>query len=147
MKRPVVLLVEDCPDDLALMGLALKEARSPYEVVVVTDGQQALDWVFRRGSQAQRDEWIYPALILLDLKLPVVSGLEVLRHLRNEPEGRMIPVAVLTTSQMPSDIAMAYELGANAYIQKPMGLQALVSLVEAIQAFWLSFNVPHPALR
>jgi CheY-like chemotaxis protein len=147
MMRPVVLLVEDCPDDRALMALALKEARSPYEVVVVTDGQQALDWVFRRGSEAQRDEWVYPALILLDLKLPVVSGLEVLRHLRNEPEGRMIPVVVLTTSQMPSDIAMAYELGVNAYIQKPMGFQAMVSLVEAIQAFWLSFNVPYPALR
>jgi two-component system response regulator len=147
MRRPVVLLVEDSPDDLALMRLAIAEARNPFEVVVVTDGQQALDWVFSRGAQAERDDQVYPALILLDWKLPLLSGQEVLQALRADPLGRHIPVVVLTTSEMPSDIARAFESGANAYLQKPMNFSDLVSLVEAIQGFWLAFNVLHPDAR
>jgi two-component system response regulator len=147
MKRPVVLLVEDSPDDLALMQLAIKEARNPFEVVVATDGKQALDWVFARGAQAGRDDQVFPALILLDWKLPLLSGQEVLQALRSDPLGRMIPVVVLTTSEMPSDIARASELCANAYVQKPMAFSDLVRLVEAIQGFWLSFNVLHPDVR
>lgn len=147
MRRPVVLLVEDNPDDLDLWHLALKEARQPFEVATVTDGQQALDWVFRQGSHLGRDPWIFPALILLDLKLPVMGGLEVLRSLRERAEGRLIPVVVLTTSEMPSDIAQAYALGASAYVQKPIGFQKLVDLVKAVDHFWLSYNVLYPALR
>lgn len=147
MKRAVVLLVEDSPDDLALMQLAIEEARTPFEVVVATDGQRALDWVFSQGAQAGRDDQVYAALILLDLKLPLLSGLEVLQALRADPRGRWIPVVVLTTSEMPSDIARAYEGGANAYLQKPMAFLDLVNLVEAIQAFWLSLNVLHPDAR
>jgi two-component system response regulator len=147
MRRPVVLLVEDSPDDLALMRLAIEEARNPFEVVVATDGQQALDWVFSRGAQAGRDDQVYPALILLDWKLPLLSGQEVLQTLRAEPLGRQIPVVVLTTSEMPSDVARAFESGANAYLQKPMNFSDLVSLVEAIQGFWLAFNVLHPDAR
>jgi len=147
MKRPVVLLVEDSPDDLALMRLAIEEAEAPFEFVVATDGQKALDWVFSRGAQAGRDGQVYPALILLDLKMPAMSGLEALQALRADPLGRLIPVVVLTTSEMPSDIARAYEGGANAYLQKPMAFSDLVSLVEAIQVFWLSFNVLHPDAR
>jgi two-component system response regulator len=143
----VVLLVEDSPDDLALMRLAIEEARQPFEVIVAADGQQALDWVFSQGSHAGRDEQVYPALILLDLKLPVLNGLEVLRALRADPKGRLIPVVALTTSEMPSDIALACELGANAYLQKPMSFLNLVRLVEAIEEFWLSFNLLHPCVR
>lgn len=147
MKRPVVLLVEDSPDDLALMRLAIEEAETPFEFVVATDAQKALDWVFSRGAQVGRDGQVYPALILLDLKMPTMSGLEALQALRADPLGRLIPVVVLTTSEMPSDIARAYEGGANAYLQKPMAFSDLVSLVEAIQTFWLSFNVLHPDAR
>jgi CheY-like chemotaxis protein len=147
MRRPVVLLVEDNPDDLDLWHLALREAGQPFEVATVTDGQQALDWVFRQGSYLGRDPWVCPALILLDLKLPVLGGLEVLRGLRERAEGRLIPVVVLTTSEMPSDIAQAYELGASAYVQKPIGFRNLVDLVKAVNEFWLSYNVIHPAVR
>ncbi len=147
MKRPVVLIVEDNPDDQTLMQLAIAEARASFEAVFVPDGQDALDWLFRQGAHADRDEGVFPALVLLDLKLTRLSGLDVLRALRGDPLGRLIAVVVLTTSEMPSDIEKAYELGANAYVQKPMGFPALVDLVEAIHAFWLSYNVVHPALR
>jgi CheY-like chemotaxis protein len=129
------------------MQLALAEAKQPFETVTVPDGQQALEWVFRRGAHGGRDPWVYPALILLDLKLPLMGGLEVLRALRMEPEGRRIPVVVMTTSEMASDISQAYELGASAFVQKPIEFQDLVGLVKAIHGFWLSFNVLHPAMR
>jgi len=147
MRRPVVLIVEDCPNDQALMKLAVDEAKTSFEIVVVTDGQEALDWLFRKGTHSNRDEQSYPALVLMDLKLPILSGLGVLQAIRKDPQGLLIPVVALTTSEMPSDIAKAYELGANAYVQKPMEFPRLVSLVEAIQAFWLTFNVLHPTLR
>ena len=147
MRRPVVLIVEDCPNDQALMKLAVDEAKTSFEIVVVTDGQEALDWLFRKGTHSNRDEQSYPALVLMDLKLPILSGLGVLQAIRKDPRGLLIPVVALTTSEMPSDIAKAYEFGANAYVQKPMEFPRLVSLVEAIQAFWLTFNVLHPTLR
>jgi CheY-like chemotaxis protein len=147
MKRPVVLIAEDCPNDQALMKLAIGEATSTFEAAFVSDGPEALDWLFRRGTHGDRDESLYPALVLLDLNLPLLSGLDVLKALRQDPRGRLVPVVVLTTSEMPSDLLKAYECGANAYVQKPMGFTALVNLVEALQAFWLSFNVIHPDLR
>jgi len=147
MRRPVVVLVEDCPNDLALMKLATAEAQFAYETVVLEDGQQALDWLLRKGAHADRDDQVYPALVLLDLKLPLLGGLDVLKALRGDPNGRAIPVVVLTTSEMPSDISQAYAFGANAYVQKPMGFPALVNLVQALKAFWLSFNVIDPRLR
>ena len=147
MKRPVVVLVEDCPNDLALMNLAIAEAQLPCETRVLTDGQQALEWLLRRGAHADREGEVYPALVLLDLKLPLLSGMEVLKGLREDPLGAVTPVVVLTTSEMPSDIAQAYAFGANAYVQKPMGFPALVELVRALKAFWLSFNVTDPRLR
>lgn len=146
-QQPVVLLVEDNPDDLALMQLAIERAQVPMAVVVAADGQEALEWVLRRGAHIGRDQDVYPALLLLDLNLPVMGGLQILKTLREEPEGRVIPVVVLTTSTMPADIATAYELGANAFVQKPMEFPALVNLVKALAGFWLSFNITHPALR
>lgn len=147
MRRSVVLIVEDCPNDLALMKLAVEAARIPFETVLATDGQEALDWLFRKGPHKDRDDAVDPVLILLDLKLPLLSGLDVLQAIRKDPLGRQIPVVIMTTSEMPSDIQRAYDLGANAYIQKPMAFPALVQLVEAIQAFWLTFNVISPRMR
>jgi two-component system response regulator len=147
MRRPVVLIVEDCPNDLALLQLAIEESRASFASVVVTDGQEALDWLFRKGAHAEREEGIYPALVLLDLNLPLLSGLDVLRTIRGDPRGSLVPVVAMTTSEMPSDIQMAYGAGANAYVQKPMNFASLVKLVESLQAFWLSFNVIHPMLR
>jgi len=147
MRRPVVVLVEDCPNDLALMRLAITEAQFPCETIVLTDGQQAVDWLLHRGADTEQDEEVYPALVLLDLKLPLLGGLDVLKALREDPLGRSIPVVVLTTSEMPTDISQAYASGANAFVQKPMGFPALVALVQALRAFWLSFNVIDPRLR
>ncbi|NWJ39930.1 MAG: response regulator [Geothrix sp.] len=147
MKRPVVLIVEDCPNDLALLMLAIEKAGVPFETAVATDGQEALDWLFRKGAHEDRDEEVYPALVLMDLKLPRLSGLDVLRALRQEPRGWLTPVVAMTTSEMPSDIQKAYAFGANAYVQKPMDFNGLVRLVEALRAFWLSFNVIHPMMR
>ncbi len=147
MKRPVVLIVEDCLNDQALMQLAIEEASVAFPAVLVSDGQEALDWLFRQGAHAERDDQVFPVLVLLDLKMPHLSGLELLQALRKDPKGRLIPVMVLTTSEMPSDIEQAYVYGANAYVQKPMGFPALVSLVQSIHAFWLTFNVIHPMLR
>lgn len=147
MRRPVVVLVEDCPNDLALMRLAIAEAQFPCETRVLTDGQQAVDWLLHRGAHTDQDEEVYPALVLLDLKLPLLGGLDVLKALREDPQGRSIPVVVLTTSEMPTDISQAYAFGANAFVQKPMGFPALVALVQALGAFWLSFNVTDPRLR
>ena len=95
MKRPVVLIVEDNPDDQTLMQLAIAEARASFEAVFVPDGQDALDWLFRQGAHADRDEGVFPALVLLDLKLTRLSGLDVLRALRGDPLGRLIAVVVL----------------------------------------------------
>lgn len=147
MKRPVVLIVEDCPNDQALMKLAIEEAQVAFPAVMVSDGQEALDWLFRQGTHATRDDQVFPALVLLDLKLPLLSGLDVLQALQTDALSRLIPVLVLTTSEMPSDIEQAYLYGANAYVQKPMGFPALVSLVQSIHAFWLTFNVLDPRLR
>lgn len=147
MKRPVVLLVEDCPNDLALMKLAIEESCLSFETVAVTDGQEALDWLLREGAHSDRDEQVYPAVVLLDLKLPLLSGLDVLRALRKDPQGRLIPVVAMTTSSMPADIRIAYELGANGYVQKPIKFKELVRLIEALHAFWLTANLIDPSLR
>lgn len=147
MKRRVVLLVEDSPDDLALIQIAIQAMRRPFDLVAVTDGQEALDWVYARGPYAGREALVEPALILLDLKLPILDGIEVLQALRAHPSHQMVPVVVMTTSEMPKDIARAYECGANAYVKKPMGLLELVDQLESIEHFWLSFNVLHPSVR
>lgn len=147
MKRRIVLLVEDSPDDLELIRIAVKEMSNPFELVAVSDGQEALDWMLSQGNHAGREDQLSLALILLDLKLPVLDGLEVMQALRSHPTQQFVPVVVLTTSEMPKDIARAYECGANAYLQKPMGLSDLVGLLESIERFWLSFNVLHPAVR
>lgn len=147
MKRSLVLLVEDLPDDQALWQIALEEAGQPFDLAAVGDGQQALDWLFRPGDQARVEDPRSPSLVLLDLKMPVMDGFEVLRRLRSTPQGRLLPVVVLTSSEMPADIALAYSLGASGFVQKPVGFQNLMRLVRAIQDYWLSFNVLHPSWR
>ena len=147
MTPPVLLLVEDCPDDQELMRLALKDGAFPLEVVMLSDGREALDRLRFIMHSKGSEETPHPALILLDLKLPGLSGLDFIRELRREPLGRLIPVVVLTTSGIPADIEAAYESGANAFVQKPMEYGALVRLVEALRTFWIDFNVLHPRLR
>lgn len=139
-----ILLVEDNPDDEALTLRALKKNKISNPVVVVRDGAEALDFLFAKGAHAARDPLDLPLLILLDLKLPRLDGLEVLRRLRNEPATRLQPVVILTTSVEQRDIICGYELGANSYIRKPVDFAEFLEAVRQLGLYWLVLNVPPP---
>jgi two-component system response regulator len=114
------------------------------EVVIARDGAEALDFLFGRGPFAGRDVTIQPQIILLDLKLPKIDGLEVLRRLRQDPRTRLLPVAILTTSNEERDILASYELGANSYIRKPVDFEQFMEAVRQLGLYWLVLNVPPP---
>ena len=137
-----ILLVEDNPDDVELTRIAFTEAGSGYAIRVVTDGAQALDYLFARGEHAGRDINDVPALVLLDLNLPKLNGREVLQAIRENPATRSLPVVVLTTSAEPMDVGSVYELGANSYIQKPVEFERFVDVVRQIGLYWLVLNQP-----
>ena len=139
--RPI-LLVEDNPDDEALTLRAFAKNRIPNQVVVARDGVEALDYLFGTGSQAGRDLSVMPAVVLLDLKLPRIDGLEVLRRIRADDRTNLLPVVVLTTSKEQRDILDAYRLGANSYIRKPVDFEKFIHAVGQIGLYWLSLNEP-----
>ena len=141
----VILLVEDNPDDeaLTLRAFAKNHIRNP--VVVVRDGAEALDWLFVRGGHADRPRGD-PQLVLLDLKLPKVDGLEVLRQLRSSEATRLIPVVILTSSKEESDLIRGYELHANSYIRKPVEFEHFIEAVKEIGLYWLVLNESPPAV-
>ena len=140
----IILLVEDNPDDEALTLRALKRNNILNEVVVARDGAEALDYLFGRGAHAARDLSQAPQLVLLDLKLPKVDGLEVLRSLRAHERTRLQPVVVLTTSNEERDIIASYELGANSYIRKPVDFAQFMEAVRQLGLYWLVLNVAPP---
>ena len=135
-----VLLVEDDPNDILLMERAVRKAGLSHAMKTARDGEQAVDYLSGEAAFADRGLHPLPALILLDLKLPKLSGFEVLKWLRGQPELRRIPVIVLTSSKEKHDIAHAYELGANAYLIKPAVFNDLVDLVKIIFSFWIIAN-------
>lgn len=137
-----ILLVEDNPDDVELTRIAFAEAGSGHSIRVVTDGAQALDYLFARGQHAGRNIQDVPALVLLDLNLPKLNGREVLQAIRENPATRSLPVVVLTTSAEPMDVGGVYELGANSYIQKPVEFERFVDVVRQIGLYWLVLNQP-----
>ena len=137
-----ILLVEDNPDDVELTRIAFAEAGSGYEIRVVTDGAQAVDYILARGEYAGRDASDLPALVLLDLNLPKLNGREVLQAIRDNPASRALPVVVLTTSAEPMDVGNVYDLGANSYIQKPVEFERFVDVVRQIGLYWLVLNQP-----
>jgi two-component system response regulator len=141
----VILLVEDNPDDEALTLRAFAKNNISNRIVVVRDGAEALDWVFRRGHHADRSE-LDPQVVLLDLKLPKVDGLEVLRQMREDPRTRFMPVVILTSSKEESDLLRGYELRANSYIRKPVDFARFVEAVREIGMYWLVLNEPPPVL-
>ena len=146
MENKVILLVEDNPDDEALTLRALKKNKILNKVVIARDGAEALDYLFCRGQYAGRDVRDLPELVLLDLKLPKVDGLEVLRQLRGAPETRCLPVVILTSSNEQRDILAGYDLGANSYIRKPVDFTQFTEAVRQLGIYWLVLNVsPHPA--
>lgn len=139
-----ILLVEDSPGDAELALHALAEHHLENEVLHLHDGAQALDYLFRRGEFSGRAEG-NPAVVLLDLKMPKVDGLEVLRQIKGEPGLSTIPVVVLTSSREKRDLEAAYRLGVNAYVVKPMNFENFMGAVKQVGAFWAIVNEPPPA--
>jgi two-component system response regulator len=140
-----ILLVEDNPDDEALTLRALKKHSIANQVEVVRDGAEALDWLFATGAHADRDAGDLPTVVLLDLKLPKVDGLEVLRRIRADERTRLQPVVILTSSSEQKDLVESYELGANAYVRKPVDFGQFSEAVSHLGLFWLLLNEPPPA--
>ncbi len=136
----VILLVEDNPDDEALTHRALKKNNIGNEVVVARDGAEALDYLFGTGAYEGRDTSVMPQVVLLDLKLPKVDGLEVLRRLRAGERTKLLPVVVLTSSREQQDLVDSYDYGANSYIRKPVDFAQFVEAVRQLGLYWLVLN-------
>lgn len=139
-----ILLVEDDPDDIELTLRALKKNNITNEVVIVRDGTEAFDYLFPEEEEAKTDPGRLPTLILLDLKLPKVDGLEVLKRIRSEERTRLLPVVILTSSQEDSDIINGYALGANSYVRKPVSFEKFTEAVRQLGLYWLLLNEPPP---
>ncbi len=138
MDNKIILLVEDNPDDEALTLRALKKNGILNEVVVARDGRQALDYFFAEGASTRP----LPAVVLLDLKLPKIDGLEVLRHVRADERTRLQPVVILTSSREEQDIVTGYRLGANSYVRKPVDFNQFAEAVRLLGLYWLVLNEP-----
>ena len=144
MKTKFFLLVEDNSSDIELTKRALAKGHIANEMVVVEDGQEALDYLFGNGQYSSRDVSELPALGLLDLKLPRVAGLDVLRQIRANPRTSRLPVVILTTSKEEQDVAQSYDLGENSYIRKPVDFTQFTQAVEHLGLYWLVLNEPPP---
>jgi len=142
MDRKIILLVEDNPDDEVLTLRALQKSNIMNEVMVARDGAEALDYLFATGAYSGRDANELPELVLLDLKLPKVDGLEVLQRLRADERTRLLPVVVLTSSNEQRDILESYNLRANSYIRKPVDFVQFKEAVRQLGLYWLVLNVP-----
>jgi two-component system response regulator len=140
MSDKVILLVEDNPDDEALTLRAFKKNNITNEVVVARDGAEALDYIFGTNKHAGRDPSEWPALVLLDIHLPKVSGLDVLRMIRSDERTRAMPVVILTSSKEEEDVAKGYELYANSYVRKPVDFSQFLEAVRQIGMYWLLHN-------
>ena len=141
MKLKRILLAEDNPKDVELALEALEEHNLANDVVVVRDGAQALDYLYRRGEFSGRAEG-NPAVVLLDLKMPKVDGMEVLRQLKSDEQMKIVPVVMLTSSREEQDLIKSYQLGANAYVVKPIDFQQVVEAIKQLGLFWAVLNEP-----
>ncbi|WP_020471124.1 response regulator [Zavarzinella formosa] len=140
MLKPI-LLAEDNPKDLELTLVALAKSNLANEVVVVRDGEEALDYLFRRGPYENREHG-HPAVILLDLKMPKVDGLQVLEQVRADKELRSVPVVMLTSSREEPDLRKSYDMGVNAYVVKPVAFREFISAIQDLGVFWAVLNEP-----
>jgi two-component system, response regulator len=145
MMDKVILLVEDNPDDELLTLRALRMNNVLNKVVVARDGVEALDYLFGTGEYSGRDTTVMPQLILLDLKLPKIDGLEVLKRLRTDERTRLLPVVILTSSREQQDMLDGYGLGANSYVRKPVNFEQFVQAIEQLKLYWLILNEAPPA--
>jgi CheY-like chemotaxis protein len=144
MNHKLILLVEDNADDEALTLRALNKSHVANEVIVVRDGVEALDFLFCRGAFANRDPQDLPEVTLLDLKLPKVDGLEVLRQIRSDARTRTLPVVILTSSKEEQDLVAAYTNGANSYVRKPVDFNQFADSIKQLGMYWLVLNEPPP---
>ncbi len=140
-----ILLVEDNPDDLELALFALKKNNFANKIHVARDGEEALDFLFCRGAHENRSFDNPPRLVLLDLKLPKVDGLEVLRAIKKDSRTRAVPVVVMTSSKQQRDMVEGYQLGVNSYIQKPIDFAEFREIIKQLGYYWLVINQPPPA--
>lgn len=145
-KENTILLVEDNPDDEALTLRAFKKSNLGNDVVVARDGVEALDYLFGTGAYAGRNPNELPHLVLLDLKLPKLDGLEVLERVRSNPITRLLPVVILTSSKEQEDLINSYSLGANSYIRKPVDFNQFIQAIQHLGLYWLVLN-ELPSLR
>jgi two-component system, response regulator len=144
MSERYILLVEDNPDDEELTLLSLRKNNLAHDIVVVRDGVEAIEFLFGNGQYAHRDVSHVPTVILLDLKLPKLDGLGVLKRLRAEERTRTLPVVVLTSSSQDADVIASYNLGANSYVRKPVEFGAFVEAVSSLGLYWVLLNRPPP---
>ncbi|MEW5939033.1 MAG: response regulator [Chloroflexota bacterium] len=140
----MILLVEDNPDDVALTLRALKKNKIGNNVVVARDGAEALDFLFCTGTYAGRDPREKPQVVLLDIKLPKVDGMEALSRIRSDERTKMLPVIILTSSKEQQDLVNGYKLGANSYIVKPVDFEQFMDAVRQLGLYWLVLNEPPP---
>ena len=141
-----ILVVEDNPDDVELTLRAFRKSNVANEVIVVRDGVQALDYLFATGEYAGRDPNALPQVVLLDLNLPRIDGLEVLQRVRAHPRTKLLPVVILTSSTEEQDLVSGYSLGANSYVQKPVDFEQFADSVKQLGLYWLLLNQRAPTL-
>ena len=142
MERDIILLVEDNPDDVALTLRAFKKSNISNKVILAKDGVEALDYLHGTGMYAGRDVKELPVVVMLDLKLPKINGLEVLRNIRQEELTKLVPVVILTSSAEQRDVVEGYRLGANSYIRKPVDFEQFVEAVKLLGLYWTLWNQP-----
>ena len=140
MTATVILLVEDNPDDEELALLAFERSHIANELVIVRDGQEAVDYLLGTAANSGTDAKLLPQLVLLDLKLPKLDGLEVLRRLRNDPRTRRLPIVMLTSSSEEEDLCRSYDLGANSFVRKPLEFARFADAIHLLQMYWLVLN-------
>jgi CheY-like chemotaxis protein len=143
-KERTILLVEDNPDDVALTLRALKQYNIGNEIAVVRDGVEALDYLFATGKYSNCDATIKPAVVILDLKLPKLNGLDVLQRMRTDERTKLIPVVILTSSKEEQDMINGYKFGANSYVRKPVDFNQFVEAARQLGLYWLVINEPPP---
>jgi two-component system response regulator len=144
MEEKIILLVEDNPDDVELTLRAFKKNNILNRVIIAKDGAEALDFLFGTGTYAGRELKDLPVVILLDLKLPKIDGLEVLKRIRQDNRTKLIPVVILTSSAEPKDVVNGYSLGANGYVRKPVEFSQFLDAMRHLGLFWLLWNEPPP---